>query len=83
MKNSISLKSQMGSQLWKTLENYVDVNRAWEPIMENIKISAKECPGYYKLKHKPIIRPRETSPMVMVTRFNLNKWRQAECEMCC
>jgi hypothetical protein len=32
----------------------VDINRAWETIRENIKISAKESLGYYKLKkHKP------------------------------
>jgi hypothetical protein len=32
----------------------VDVNRAWETIRENIKISAKEGLGYYELKkHKP------------------------------
>jgi hypothetical protein len=28
----------------------VDINRAWETIRENIKISAKEILGYYKLK---------------------------------
>jgi hypothetical protein len=32
----------------------VDVNKAWETIRENIKISAKESLGYYELKmHKP------------------------------
>jgi hypothetical protein len=32
----------------------VDINRAWGTIQENIKISAKESLGYYKLKkHKP------------------------------
>jgi hypothetical protein len=32
----------------------MDINRAWETIRENIKISAKESLGYYKLKrHKP------------------------------
>jgi hypothetical protein len=31
----------------------VDINRAWETIRENIKISAKETIGYYELKkHK-------------------------------
>jgi hypothetical protein len=35
------------------LENFddnVDMNRAWESIRENIKISAKESLGYYKLQ---------------------------------
>jgi hypothetical protein len=32
----------------------VDINRAWEIIKENIKMSAKESVGYYKLKqHEP------------------------------
>jgi hypothetical protein len=32
----------------------VDVNKAWEAIRENIKISAKESLGYYEMKkHKP------------------------------
>jgi hypothetical protein len=38
------------------LENWrgVDINRAWEAILENIKISAKASLGYYELKkHKP------------------------------
>jgi hypothetical protein len=31
----------------------VDINRAWETIRGNIKISAQESPGYYELKkHK-------------------------------
>jgi hypothetical protein len=41
------LKSEIVSQLWKT---EVDVNRAWETIRENIKISAKESVGYYEPK---------------------------------
>jgi hypothetical protein len=32
----------------------MDINRAWETIRENIKISGKESLGYYELKkHKP------------------------------
>jgi hypothetical protein len=32
----------------------VDINKAWETIKENIKISVKESFGYYELKkHKP------------------------------
>jgi hypothetical protein len=32
----------------------MEINSAWETIKENIKISAKECLGYYELKkHKP------------------------------
>jgi hypothetical protein len=32
----------------------VDVNRAWETITENIKISAKKSLGYYEVKkYKP------------------------------
>jgi hypothetical protein len=36
------------------LDAEVDINRSWETIRENIKISAKESLGYYELKkHKP------------------------------
>jgi hypothetical protein len=32
----------------------MDINRVWETIGENIKISAKERAGYYELKkHMP------------------------------
>jgi hypothetical protein len=45
------------SNRFATLENLdteVDINRAWETIRENIKISAKESLGCYELKkHKP------------------------------
>jgi hypothetical protein len=38
----------------ENLDTEVDVNKAWETIRENIKISAKESLGYYELKkHKP------------------------------
>jgi hypothetical protein len=38
----------------ENLDNDVDINRAWETIRENIKISAKVSLGYYELKkHKP------------------------------
>jgi hypothetical protein len=37
----------------ENLEDDVEINRAWETITENIKISAKVNLGYYKLKkHK-------------------------------
>jgi hypothetical protein len=45
------------SNRFAALENTdteVDINRDWETIRENIKISAKESLGYYELKkHKP------------------------------
>jgi hypothetical protein len=34
----------------ENLDNEVDINRAWETIRENIKISANENLGYYELK---------------------------------
>jgi hypothetical protein len=37
------------------LDTEVDVNKAWETIRENIKISSKESLGYYELKkNKPM-----------------------------
>jgi uncharacterized FlaG/YvyC family protein len=38
----------------ENLDTVVDINRAWETIRGNIKISAKESLGYYEWKnHKP------------------------------
>jgi hypothetical protein len=38
----------------ENLDTEEDINRAWETVGENIKISAKESLGYYELKkHKP------------------------------
>jgi hypothetical protein len=40
------------SNRFAALKNYteVDINRTWETIRENIKITAKERLGYYELK---------------------------------
>jgi hypothetical protein len=41
------------------LDAEVDINRAWESVGENIKISGKGNPGYYELKeHKPWVDKR-------------------------
>jgi len=41
-------------QLWRSLSDSEDINKAWENIKENIETSAKESPGLYELKqHKP------------------------------
>jgi hypothetical protein len=38
----------------ENLDTEVDINRAWETIRKNVKISAKGSIGYYQLKkHKP------------------------------
>jgi hypothetical protein len=38
----------------ENLSDSKDINRVWEDIKENIKISTKESPGLYKLQqHKP------------------------------
>jgi hypothetical protein len=43
----------------ENLETEVDVNKAWETIRENIKMSAQESLGYYELKrHKPCFNER-------------------------
>jgi hypothetical protein len=47
------LKSQIGFAALAELNAEVEINSIWEKIRENIKISAKESLGYYKLKkHK-------------------------------
>jgi predicted transcriptional regulator len=41
------------SAVLENLDAEMDINRVWETIRENIKISAKESLGYYELKkHK-------------------------------
>jgi hypothetical protein len=40
-------------QSFGNLDAEVNIDRAWETVRENIKISAKESLGYYELKkHK-------------------------------
>jgi hypothetical protein len=42
------------SNRFAALDTEVEINSAWETIMENIKISVKESLGYFELKkHKP------------------------------
>jgi hypothetical protein len=36
----------------ESLGTEVDINRAWETILENINISAKESLSYYELKKR-------------------------------
>jgi hypothetical protein len=36
--------------VFEDLDAETDINRAWETIRENIKISAKESLGYYEFK---------------------------------
>jgi hypothetical protein len=48
------LKSPTGFKALENLNDSEDINRAWENIRENIKISAKETLGLYRQKqHKP------------------------------
>jgi hypothetical protein len=41
------LKPQKGFSALENIDAEVDINRAWETITENIKISAKESLGYH------------------------------------
>jgi hypothetical protein len=36
----------------ENLDNDVDIKRAWANIIENVKTSAQESPGYYELKKR-------------------------------
>ena len=52
--NSIRLRLETSLQLWRTLSDNKDINRAWVNIKENIETSAKESLGMRELKqHKP------------------------------
>jgi hypothetical protein len=51
--NRVELKSARFATV-ENLDNDADINRAWETIRENIKISAKGSLVHYELKkHKP------------------------------
>jgi hypothetical protein len=84
-----------GLQIWRAavdnrprpraLENVhaeVNIYRTWETITENIKISAKECLGYYELKkHTPWLDEacsklldRRKQPNLVVTESKRSKW---------
>jgi len=46
------------TKLFAALENLndaKDINMTWENVKENIKTSAKEFPGLYKLKQHPVV----------------------------
>jgi hypothetical protein len=47
-KNRVEISNKFAALL--NLDTEVDINRAWETIRENIKISAKESLDYYELK---------------------------------
>jgi hypothetical protein len=49
--NSIILRLQTGLQLWRTLSDGENINRAWDNIKENIKTPAKKSLGLKELKH--------------------------------
>jgi len=52
--NCARLRSQTGLQLWKSLNDSQDINKAWENIKEVIKTSVKKSLGQYEWKqHKP------------------------------
>jgi hypothetical protein len=60
----------------------VDINRAWETVTENIKISAKESLvimtwtniSYGSQRTLKIIGPKETSQILVVTGSTRNIW---------
>jgi hypothetical protein len=57
--------------LLENLENNWGINRSWDTIRENIKISAKECIGHCEAKrHKPWF-DEEFLKMV-------DRWKQAK-----
>jgi hypothetical protein len=66
----------------ENLDTEVGINRAWETIRENIKISAREGVAYELKNHKPwfdercskLLVKRKHSQIAMVTGFKRNKW---------
>jgi hypothetical protein len=60
LKNSIRLQSETNVQLW----NCGNINRTWDNIRENIKISAQESLGYCESKHRKPWFDEECSELV-------------------
>jgi hypothetical protein len=59
----------------------VGINRAWETVRRNIKISAKESLGYYGLKkHKPWL-DKECSKLLHQRKKAEVLWLQDPCEI--
>jgi hypothetical protein len=48
--NSIRLRSKTGLQIWVTISDSENINRAWENNKKNIKISFRRSLGLYELK---------------------------------
>jgi hypothetical protein len=57
----------------ENLDDEVDINRVWETVRENIKISAKESLGYYELKKNKSWFYEECSELVRLIKMCLNK----------
>ena len=67
---------------WENLDTEVDINKGWETIRENIKISAMKSLGYKTEETQAmawwrmlkIIRPKKISEIAMVAGSMGNKW---------
>jgi hypothetical protein len=60
----------------ENLEDSGDINRAWDAIRENIKISAKDCIGHCEAKrHKPLF-DEECSKLVDQRKKSKLQWLQ-------
>jgi hypothetical protein len=65
----------------ENLDTGVDVNKVWETIRENIKISAKESLGYYEMKkHKSWI-DEESSKLLDQRKKARLQWLQDPSEI--
>jgi hypothetical protein len=52
LRNRIRLNSEKGLQLWELKNLSEDINRVWETIQNNVKISAKWSLGRYEEKQQ-------------------------------
>jgi hypothetical protein len=71
----------------ENLDAEVNINRAWETIRENIKISAKESMVYYELRThtllfdegcSELLDQRKKSQTAVVAGSKRNKWGKSE-----
>jgi uncharacterized FlaG/YvyC family protein len=60
----------------ENLEDSGDINRAWDNIRENIKISAEQCLGYCESKHRKPLFDEECSELVDRRKEAKLRWLQ-------
>jgi hypothetical protein len=81
LKSSTRLQPEKRLAALENLEGSGDINRAWDNIGENIKISAQESLGYCESKHRKPWFDNECSKLVGRRKQAKLKWLQDQIEV--